>query len=257
MSSKTDFLWVGVDLSRTIAVVFAGGVGTRMGKAVPKQLLEVGNKPILVHTLDQFQAHDTIDDVFLVVAEDQVESMKTVTAKFGIDKVRKIVAGGSSAHESIMNGLEAAVNDGVSSDSVVLIHDGVRPILPYDLITKNIKSVLEFGSAITSIPAFETVGISRDGVSIEGIPERSEMYVLQAPQSFRLGKIFSANQRAREDGKVGDFIDQAHLMNYYNEKLHLVDGMRGNIKLTTPNDLEYFSYLFSSGEYQNLLGGQA
>lgn len=224
---------------------------------LPKQLMTVADKPILIHTLERFEAHDKIDVVYLVVGENQLVATRKLLEEHNITKVRQIVPGGDSAHGSIVNGIFAAKEDGLDDDAIVLIHDGVRPILPADLITANIKSVLELGSGITSVPAYETVGISRDGRTVEGVPERSEMYALQAPQAFRLGRVMEVNKRAIADGKLGAFVDQAHLMNTYNEKIHLVRGIRGNVKITVPDDFRYFSFLCESGEYERILRGEA
>lgn len=246
----------GVILSNTIAIIFAGGVGMRMGHpTLPKQLMEVAGKPILIHTLERFQEHKRIDSVYLVVGETQLITVSGLVEEYKLSKVVRIVAGGDSAHSSIYNGLKAAVADGIVGDAVVLIHDGVRPIVSEALITTNIKSVLEFGSGITSVPAYETVGISRDGSTIESVPERSEMYALQAPQSFRLERIYGVNERAEAEGKIGSFVDQAHMMDHYNEKVHLIEGIRGNVKITVPADYKYFTFLHQNGDYQQMIKG--
>lgn len=241
---------------KTIAVIFAGGVGTRMGNPnLPKQLMEVEGKPILRYTLELFQEHPTIDGIYLIVAKERVDTIWKLVNDGKLSKVQAVVEGGNSAHESIHNGLKAARADGVDDDAVVLIHDGVRPIISSGLISRNIAQVLELGSAITSIPAYETVAISRDGHQVEAVPNRAEMFALQAPQSFRLGKILAVNDKAADENKIGSFIDQAHLMSFYGEAIHLLQGIRSNIKITVPGDLDHFEFLVNSGKYKEIIDG--
>lgn len=237
-----------------IAIIFAGGVGTRMGNPeLPKQLMEVAGKPIFVYTLERFEKNPRIDAIYLVVALERIGEVRAVLENAGISKVRRIVVGGASAHASTFNGLLAAEDDGVPEEAVVIIHDGVRPIISNSLITQSVAQVLEKGSAITSIPAYETVGISRDANQIEAIPERSEMFALQGPQSFRLGKALKYNRIAEAEGRIGSFVDQAHLMNHYGEIVHLLPGIRSNIKITVPEDLDYFNFLVAVGRYEEII----
>ena len=243
--------------SRNIAVIFAGGVGSRMNHPDgPKQFIRVNDKPIIVYTLEHFQNHPAIDAVYIACLEEGLDLVKGYVAEYGLDKVKSIVKGGDSAQASIFNGLDAAMADAENDETTcVLIHDGVRPIINNKLIDDNIASVREFGSAISSIPAFETVARSLDGgKTVDDVENRDLMYILQAPQSFRLGDIHSAHQRSISEGMMGRFIDQAHMMNHYGHDIHMIDGFRGNIKITVPLDLAYFNFLVSSGEFEAVTG---
>lgn len=247
----------GVKPNKSVAVIFAGGVGSRMGHSDgPKQFIEVNGKPILVYTLEHFENNENIDAIYISVIESHIKHTKGLINSYGITKVRDIVAGGDTAHESIYNGLKAARNDLDNDEgTVVLIHDGVRPIINKKIIESSIEAVNEFGSSISSIPAFETIAESLDGGnSVEKVTNRNLMYVLQAPQAFKLYTIHDVNHRALEDGVMGTFIDQAHMMNHYGYDLHMTEGFRGNVKITIPIDLAYFKFLLDSGEFKNVTG---
>jgi 2-C-methyl-D-erythritol 4-phosphate cytidylyltransferase len=237
-----------------IAVIFAGGVGSRMGYAKgPKQFMQSVGKPIIIYTLELFQQHEEMDAVYISTVSTHIEHMEKLVQQFDLDKVRKIVPGGTSAHGSIINGLQAAVDDGQPEDSVVLIHDGVRPIVSKSLISRNISETQTAGSSISSIPAFETVCESSDGIVVDTVFNRDNMYILQAPQSFRLGHIYKTNQKAVDDNLVGQFVDQANMMSRYGESINLTLGFRGNVKITIQEDLDWFNYLIETGKYNNLI----
>lgn len=243
---------------RGIAVIFAGGVGSRMGHAdnLPKQFIRVQGKPILVWTIQHFQNHPEIDRIYLVSLADWLDVVQKIVAEYHLDKVRAIVAGGESAQGSILNGLQAAIDDGNDRDDIVLIHDGVRPIINAAMISDNIRSVHRHGNGITSIPAFETVAQAWEGSQVvETVTDRNKMHILQAPQSFRLGEIYELNEIVREDGLLGRFVDQAHLCDHFKKRLHLVEGIRGNVKITVPLDVVFLTHLIDSGEYDRVTQG--
>lgn len=243
--------------NRNIAVIFAGGVGSRMNHPDgPKQFIKVKDKPIIVYTLEHFQNHSDIDAIYISCLEEGLDLTKQLVDEFGLTKVKRIVKGGDSAQESIFNGLNAAFEDNDNDqDTCVLIHDGVRPIINNKLIDDNIASVQKFGSAISSIPAFETVARSLDGGdTVDKVENRDHMYVLQAPQSFKLHRIYEAHKKSIDEGMMGKFIDQAHMMNHYGHDIHMVEGFRGNVKVTVPLDLAYFNFLLESGEFENVTG---
>ena len=228
-----------------VALIFAGGSGIRMGAAVPKQFLEICGKTVLAHTLELFQSHPLIDGIWLVVAADQMERSRKLADECGISKLMGMAIGGDSAQASIYNGL-VALSASCEHDTVVLIHDGVRPYVERQVISANIASVLEHGNAITFTPCYETIVISKDGKTIDALPYRRESYTVQAPQSFRLGDILAAHERIRlrADGYT-DMIDQATICHTLGIPVHLVPGNRGNIKVTTKEDLTMLSALLS------------
>ena len=222
---------------RRLAIIFAGGSGVRMGSTIPKQFLELCWKPVLAHTLELFERHPCIDGIYLVVNADYVEQAPDFARKWGVSKLCGVTAGGASAQESIYNGLKhAAAHE--PGDSIVLLHDGVRPYVTPEVITANVEAVEMYGSAITYTPCYETIVLSKDGAEIDAIPYRRESYTAQAPQSFRLGDILAAHERirARPEG-YADMVDQATICFTLGIPVHLVPGNRGNLKITTPEDI--------------------
>jgi 2-C-methyl-D-erythritol 4-phosphate cytidylyltransferase len=239
-----------------IAIVFAGGIGSRMTKVQqPKQFQAVEGKPIMAHTLEHFQQHAEVSAIYISCVATHIEQAWALVRSYGFDKVRDIVPGGTSAQESIYNAMRSASGDGLGEDTITLVHDGVRPLINGQLISRNIETACESGNAITAIPCFETVARSiDDAATVETVTKRDEMYILQAPQTFPLGLALRTNARSVEEGLLGSFVDQAQLMKHYGEKLHLVSGFRGNVKLTTDLDLLQFELLASSGHLAAVIG---
>ena len=235
-----------------IAVIFAGGTGKRMNtKSKPKQFLELHNKPILVYTLEEFDHHPEIDGIVLVVLEEWIDYCRELVNRFGLTKVKAVIAGGSSAMESQRNGLKKAA-ELFPEDSVVLIHDGVRPLIDEETISANIESVKTKGSAITVTPAIETITIKNETGEIGQIIERSKVEMARAPQSFYLKDILDAHFKAEKEKM--EFIDSASLMQHYGHKLYTVEGSPENIKITTPNDFYTFRALVDARENTQILG---
>lgn len=221
-----------------IAIIFAGGVGKRMGNnGVPKQFLRVDGVPIIVHTLRIFQNHDDIDKIYIAMVESHITKMQRLVSLYGLTKVCAIIPGGETGQDSIYNALSKAAEEN-PDDSIVLIHDGVRPILTDRVIQNNIKGVKEFGSAITCIPSTETIVVSHDGITPVSIPPRKNLYKAQAPQSFILKDIIAAHNQIRNTPEqYNDLVDSCSIYFKLNNPLHFVEGNFGNLKVTTPNDV--------------------
>lgn len=238
-----------------IAVIFAGGVGRRMHtKSRPKQFLELKGKPIIIYTLELFNDHPMIDGVVIACVEEWIPFLEKMLKKFGITKVLKIVPGGNTGQESIYCGLcaveEYAKTEG-NGKTIVLIHDGVRPLITEDTISDNIEKVKECGNCITCVPAIETVLIHND--SVFEIPKRSDCSYARAPQSFYLDDVLRVFRMSIEDGK-NDFIDTCSMMHYYGVKLATVEGPPENIKITTPTDFFVFRAVIEGRENQQIFG---
>lgn len=230
-----------------IAVIFAGGVGVRMrSNGVPKQFLKVYDKPIIIHTLEKFQFNENIDAIVIACLESHIEYTWQLCKAYSIDKVKKIVPGGASGQESIYHGLLAAKEVSGSDDDVVLIHDGVRPVIDNEIINENINCVKANGSAITCALCTETVAMVDESGAIVTTTDRSCSRRACAPQSFFIKDILSAHEKARAEGKDG-VIDSCTMMTMYGHKLHSVTCGRENIKITTPEDLFLFKAIL---EYQ-------
>lgn len=236
-----------------IALIFAGGVGLRMNsKAVPKQFLKLHGKEIILYTLEHFEKHDDIDAIVIVCIKSWIKYLKEQIKKYRIRKVKWIVPGGETGQLSIYEGLKTLEKE-CPEDSIILIHDGVRPLINEKIITDNIFCVKEYGTAITVSPSVETVIIINDNGEIEQISDRSNCMMAKAPQSFYLKDILSAHKLAFKENRF-DFIDSASIMNYYGFKLKTILGDYENIKITTPSDYYIFKALNEKNENSQILG---
>lgn len=237
-----------------IAVIFAGGTGKRMNtKSMPKQFLEVHGKPVIIYTLEKFDNHPEIDQIVLVCLESWIPYAKKLFAKFQITKVIDVVPGGKTGQESIYNGIVVAHRHSSSASDIVLIHDGVRPMIDEDIITSCLSCVREHGNAITTTPAIETIFVNGRNGQVGNIFNRSRCMMARAPQCFYLKDIYAAHQKARAEEKT-DFIDSAMLMQYYGAKLYTVDGPVENIKITTPMDFYLFRAMLDAKENMQIVG---
>ncbi len=225
---------------KNIAIIFAGGVGSRMGASIPKQFLKIYGKEIIIHTLEKFQYNDNIDLIYVGCIEDYLHELELLVQRYNITKipVGGIIPGGTSGQDTIYRILKKAREDN-PGNSICLIHDGVRPIINDDIINANIESVKEYGSAITAIKEFETPIVSMDGKEVKEILVRDTIYKAKAPQSFILDDIINAHEeiRSTKDGYNNPrIIDSCSLMRECGKDLHIVLGNRSNIKVTTQED---------------------
>lgn len=236
----------------TSALIFAGGVGNRMNAlAKPKQFLQLYGKEIIIHTLENFQNNPNIDNIVVVCKDKWIEFLKKLLKKYDIDKVKWITPGGDTGQLSIYNGL-CELEKHSDKDSIVLVHDGVRPFVCDKLINDCIESVKQFGSAITVVPAIETI-VTLEGSEIKTITDRSKCYHAKAPQCFYLGELLDGHRKAMAEG-ITNMIDSASLMKYYGHSLHTVSGNYDNIKITTPTDFYTSRALYEVRENQQIFG---
>ncbi len=238
-----------------IGVIFAGGAGRRMrSKDKPKQFLELYNKPIIIHTLEVFEKCDEVDACVVACIPEGIEYLERLLYKYRIEKVKKVVPGGETGQMSIYNGLLAAkeISKG-EKETVVLIHDGVRPLINPELLRRNIECVRKKGSSITAGIVKETiVEIGEDGI-VKHIPPRINSRVAKAPQSFWLKDILEAHERAQKDGER-DIIDSCTLMQKYGYTMYMIDGPYENIKITTPDDFYMMRAILQAKEDSQIYG---
>lgn len=237
------------------ALIFAGGVGSRMNtKARPKQFLEIHGKPIIIHTLEHFENHPEIDAICVVIVREWLDYMEKLAERFHIQKIKWIIPGKETAIGSQYAGLKAIQkSENYSSDSIVLIHDGVRPLIDGITISKCIEGVKKYGSAVTVAPAIETIIQVDDDNMITSTISRSECQLARAPQSFYIGKIIAMHEKAKADGCYS-FVDSTSLMLHYGEFVHTIKGPSENIKVTNPADFYICRALLDARENSQIYG---
>lgn len=221
-------------------------------KSRPKQFLELHGKPILAYTMEIFERSPEIDAIVLVSLSDWIAYCHDLTKRYGFSKVVAIVPGGSVPMESILAGLRK-VSELFPKESIVLIHDGVRPLIHEELIRGLISDVRTYGNAVTVSPAIETVLIAENGEYVGKILNRTQCLMARAPQCFVLGDIMSAFS-SHEEKELFNFIDCASMMQFYGVRLHPVVGPSTNIKITTPIDYYMFRAVLDARETSQILG---
>ncbi len=220
-------------------VVLAGGIGSRMGNVEkPKQFLTLGDKPILVHTLEKFVVNSKFEKVIVLTPAQWINHTKNIIKKNLEDDSRVVVIeGGSTRNETIMNSIRYIEKEyGVDDDTIIVTHDSVRPFITHRIIEDNIQAALEFGACDTVIPATDTIVESMDNTIISSIPDRSKMYQGQTPQSFRAKKL-KALYDGLTDAEKDILTDACKIFVIKGEKVQLVMGEVFNIKITYPYDL--------------------
>ena len=224
-------------MSKNIVVVFAGGSGTRMGiSEKPKQFLKILGKSIIMHTIEHFQKNQDIDEIYVVCLKDWIDYLQNEINECQMNKVAAIIEGGNTGQDSIYRGLLKA-KESNTNDSIVLIHDGVRPIITQEVISNSIKGVKEKGTSITYTPCTETIVVSKDKEGITDIPYRKDTLAVQAPQGFFLGEIISAHNEIRKTNiNYENIVDSCTLYYELGKPVNLVKGNSGNVKVTTPED---------------------
>lgn len=224
-----------------IAIIFAGGKGMRMGADIPKQFLELDGEPILANTIRRFEQNENIDKIYVSTRPEYIDFVKRMAQVYEFSKVVDVVEGGETALDSQYLALERACDekDNNPKDSIVLMHDGVRPFISDEIIDKVIVGVKQNGNAITAVPATETVFISSDGKTIEKIPPRQNCYLAKAPQGYKLGELIEAfhQVQALPEG-YGDCTDSCSIMRKCGKNIAFVLDGEHNIKVTKPIHFE-------------------
>jgi 2-C-methyl-D-erythritol 4-phosphate cytidylyltransferase len=238
-------------MSVVTALIFAGGTGQRMStRATPKQFLELHGKPVIIYTIEHFERHPEVDRIVVVCLESWIPELKRLLRRYDVDKVTTIAPGGLTGDASIYNGL-LAMRETTADEDIVLIHDGVRPLIDERVVTDNIAAAREHGAAITVERAVESVVRVNAAGEIVDVPPRDEMHVAKAPQSFRYGLIFEAYAWAQAE-KVGT-IDSAHLCHLRGIRPRVVASTPNNMKITKPTDYYIFRALYEVMENQQIL----
>lgn len=225
-----------------VALLTAAGSGTRMGQDIPKQFMHVENKPIIIHTMESFQKHPSVDAIMVVTLPAWVEVLRAYANQFNITKLKWIAPGGSTGQESIYNGLKE-LKRYLSDDDIVIVHDGNRCMVSDEIISNSLAVFQEHGSAVAAIPCVEAVFRSSDnGVSsVVSIP-RDQLYRTQTPHTYTLGKLLWAHERAAVEG-ITNTEASCTLMQKLGEVVFFSKGSEENLKITTVEDMMIFKAL--------------
>lgn len=226
------------------AIIIAGGVGNRTGQSIPKQFINVLDKPIIAYTLERFQKHPLIDEIGVVCLEGWEEILKAYALQFGIAKLKWIVPGGDSSFTSIYNGLKA-VEASAYGDDIVIIHDGIRPMVDEEILTSCIEICKEKGNGISALPVYEQIFKIHDSESTNEYIPRDELKILQTPQAYHFREIFDAYTKYKEDNMYSAAYANT-LMVDMGKTLFFSKGSTKNIKITTKEDIEIFKAMLQS-----------
>ena len=223
-----------------VALLTAAGSGTRMNQDIPKQFIHVDNKPVIIYTMEAFQNHPSIDAIIVVTLESWSAVLWAYAKQFNITKLKWIVSGGNSGQESIRNGvfnLEGKVSD----DDIVIIHDGIRPLVEPSVLSDVISKCVQYGNAVTSMPYNEQIFVIDDDISTVKYIPRETLRRVSTPQAYKFGKLDWAYHEAfeKEIGIYGSSYANT-MMVELGERLYFAAGSDKNIKLTTKDDLEMF-----------------
>lgn len=233
--------------------ILAGGSGTRMKSAnLPKQFLEIGGKPVIIHTLEKFLLNDKFEDILVLVPEKWLDYTKEIITKYiGDNKKIKLVCGGVTRNDTIMNGIDFIKSEhGVNNDDIIITHDSVRPFITNKIIEDNISAAIEAGACDTVICATDTIVHSLDNEFIEDIPNRNLMYQGQTPQSFNIKLLEDTyNSLTLEEKDI--LTDACKIFVTKNLPVKLVEGSEFNIKLTTPYDLIVADAIYNHNKNNN------
>ena len=234
---------------KTAAIVLAAGHGKRMHSKVAKQYLLLKEEPVVVHALRAFEKAG-MDEIILVTGADEVEfCKKDIVAQYNFSSVRQVVSGGKERYDSVWNGLKALMATGFPEDGIVLIHDGARPLVNGAIIARSVDGAREFSACVAAMPVKDTIKVADvDGFSAS-TPDRSTLWQIQTPQSFRFGLIYRAYEKMFMPG-----IDRSHITDdamvverMTDTKVKFVEGSYSNIKVTTPEDMVIAEALCAHG----------
>ena len=232
-------------MKKNIALIIAGGVGARMGQDIPKQFINVYDKPVIIYTMEAFQKHPDIDAIEVVCVDDWQGALLAYTKQFGIAKLENIVSGGKNGQDSIRNGLYDIATRHNDKDDIVLVHDAIRPMIGQEVITDNIRVCREYGNAITVVPCTAAMLKTYDSLSTEEQVPRDNLKITQTPQAFFIDDLVSAHKEALSKG-ITNSVASCTMYIELGRKLYMSTGSEKNLKLTTVEDIEIFKALLNA-----------
>ena len=225
------------------ALILAGGFGTRMGQTKkPKQFLELGDKPILVHTIEKFSIFNDFEKIIVLTPKEWINFTEDLIKKHIPNDNVVVIEGGELRIDTINNGMEYILNNYDGKDHIIVTHDAVRPFVSHRIIKENIEKANEFGACNTMMPATDTIVESKDNQLVSNIPKRKYMYQGQTPQSFNLNKLKSFYDDLTEEEKQ-NLTDACKVFILNGEDVAIVEGELSNIKITYSFDLNVANFI--------------
>ena len=232
-----------------IALLTAGGVGNRMGQDIPKQFMSIDNKPVIIYTMESFQKHPEIDAICVICLKGWEVVLKSYANQYNITKLKWIFEGGNNNQESIYNGLIGLKESDCSENDIILVHDGVRPLVSERIICENIATCKKFGYAVTGLICKEAIMERVEDTVCEISIPRERLVRTQTPHTYRLGTLLDGHNKAKSLG-IKETVASCTLFSALGvQEQHLVKGSEQNgLKLTSPEDIELFKALLHSSK---------
>ena len=228
-------------MAKNIALVTAGGIGSRMESQIPKQFINVYDKPVIIYTLECFQKHHDIDAIVVVCLQGWEHVLNVYAKQFGISKLASIVPGGETGFKSIINGVNE-IRRLFSDDDIVLVHDGIRPNLESKVIDDNLAICKKYGNAITTLPCRAAMIYTENGFVGESEIDRDKLSFTQTPQTFKIGDLYRMQCEAIERG-ITNTVAPVTLCTNLGYKVYFAPGSEKNVKLTVQDDIDIFKAL--------------
>lgn len=241
---------------KNYALILAGGVGQRMrSSGLPKQFLKVYGKPIIIYTIERFVRCPEVDNIVVACNPLYIDYLKELLMNFPFGKDISIISGGKDRQGSIQNGINHILSKGGDGDDIIIIHDGVRPLIDEEIISENIRVSHKNGCAMTVRPVVESVVISENGIAnFEDFKKRDNTYSLTSPQTFKLSILVDAYEKTKDADAPIPLLDAALAYTYLGHKIPLVMEYNQNIKITTPEDYYVLKALLELQENKNVFG---
>ncbi len=224
-----------------VALLTAAGCGSRMHQDIPKQFIHIDNKPVIIHTMEAFQNHPSVDAIIVVTIDSWIEVLWAYARQFNIEKLKWVVPGGETGQDSIFNGL-SELKKHLTDEDVVMVHDGNRPLVSSEIISDSLATFSKYGSAVAVIPCTEVVFESEDGKTSCKSLNREKLFRTQTPHTYKLGDLISAHIQAQKLG-IKNTAASCMLMKELGKATYFSKGSEENLKITTTDDLKIFKAL--------------
>ena len=237
---------------KSVALLTAAGVGSRMNNNIPKQFIAVENKPIIIYTLEAFENHPSIDEIIVACLEGWIPILQAYAKEYNISKLKYIVKGGATGQESITNCLETLKAAGLKENDIVMVHDGNRPLVSSSIISESLASCISKGNAVAHVPCNEVIVTTQDQLHCDEQLNRDTTKRTQTPHTFRFGKLYWAYQEMIRRNELS-VVAPCSVMMKLGEEVFLSPGSELNFKITTQEDLEIFEALVQEKNYKKAL----